>query len=407
MYYRPGQDVIKGVLTRGPFSVYSSIDESTGDIILDLSNFDSLKPREPFVQTGGIARVSIESTDGEKKEEFRTKSITFDGIEYEPQQQHQQDEGYLLAQKRFLVALNTFSTFIDHITFCHFIGGQNNVLAMYKALPFDHHLRILMNPFTTETTRLNNKVNDVLISSERSAFPSYTGFDIDTLAGLMRDATQSFNVTYYDPIQRFTSRGLPIDDEKFPTIKSTVDIFNMYLRFTEEWCNEFMSDDGVDSSTKAYVQALDDHLANGIFSLVHINSIDELTVSHVAHIVATFMFTSSVWHHNCNNMVLPYYLTFDVMPTAINEDGHPSLGVVLEKRNTLVISSTHRYFLLEKDGQETNTIKSILPDPKMKMIWGNFEDELKEYYESFFLSKDPETQEFLINPYEITSSIHS
>ena len=388
-------DAIAGVLTRGPFSVYSEIDPKNGDVIHDLSALESLQPRKPFVNAGGFARVGKNAAG-----EFATKSITFQDKEYKPG-----SIGYPLAQKRFLVGLNSWSTFIDHLTYCHILGAQNNALATLKTLPSDHPLRIMIQPFITETTKVNNELIDGLIKYERSNVPSYTGYSLATLDKLMIDFVNNFDVRVLDPELRYTLRGVPLDDPKFPTVQSTVEIFKIYRSFSEAWCQEYMKN-GVDDDTKAYVLALQEQTPNGIFPLVGIKSIDELTVWHVAHIAATLIFTGSVWHHNVNDLTGPYMFSFDVMPTAMDKNGFPTKGVVLEKRNSIVAASKYRYYVLPKEGQKTKSIKDILPEPSMKNIWTQFEDDLKKY-KTRKDSKPSDIKDFCIDPFDITSSIHA
>jgi hypothetical protein len=165
--FKMGADTLAGILTRGPFSIYSKIEKDSGDVVLDLSCFDYEKPRRPFVNVGGVARVQ-QNTDGT----FTTKSIEFAGTlyMYDPD-----SDEWNLIQKRFLVALNTYATFIDHLMTCHIMGAGSNALANFVALPADHVLRIMMQPFITETTKVNNKLIDGLIKRDRSNGKLNTG----------------------------------------------------------------------------------------------------------------------------------------------------------------------------------------------------------------------------------------
>lgn len=402
--FMPTADAVAGVLTRGPFSVHTVIEPDTGDLILDLSSFDHLEPREPFVPCGGIARVEKDPATGS----FKTKSIKFDGKEYLPG-----SNGYPMAQKRFLVALNSFATLIDHLTYCHILGAQNNALAIFGALPNDHHLRILMQPFISETTKVNTQLIPGLINFSTSNVPSYTGYPLKDVKSKMKSEIEAFDVKYLDPLQRYEMHGMPTDDEDFPTIKSTADIYKMYLSLAEEWLAEFMKD-GVDEHTKNYVQQLEEHTPNGIFPLVGIDSIAELEPKHVARIIATLMFTGSVWHHNVNDKTGPYFFTNDIMPTAIAENGLPTWGVVMEKRNSIVAASKYIYYVLpRKDGpgKDKKSIGDVYSANKAiseegNAIWTKFEQKLIKYSEEINRKPD-DIKEFLIEPYDITSSIHA
>jgi len=402
--FMPTADAVAGVLTRGPFSVHTVNEPDTGDLILDLSDFDHLEPRDPFVPCGGIARVEKDPATGS----FKTKSIVFDGETYLPG-----SNGYRMAQKRFLVALNNFATLIDHLTYCHILGAQNNALATFVALPSNHHLRILMQPFISFTTSVNNQLIDGLIKFSTSNVPSYTGYFIDDVKSKMNSEIKAFDVKYLDPLQRYEMHGMPTDDEDFPTVKSTADVFKMYLSLAEEWLAEFMKD-GVDEHTKKYVQQLQEHTPNGIFPLVGIDSIAELEPKHVARIIATLMFTGSVWHHNVNDKTGSYLLTNDMMPTAIEKNGFPTWGTTMEKRNSIVAASVYKFYVLpRKDGQgkDKKSIGDVFRNNENiseegNAIWTKFEQKLIKYSEE--INKMPDdTKEFLIEPYDITSSIHA
>lgn len=407
--FMPGADAVAGVLTRGPFSVFSKVDKESGDLFIDLSIFEDVQPRKPFVKVGGVARVSL-NEDGTK---YVTKSITFDGTVYTPA-----SNGYHMARKRFLAALNNYTTFIDHLTYCHILGAQNNALAIFENLPSNHHLRILMQPFITETTKVNNELIDGLIKFEKSNVPSYSGFNLTDLAEMMRRHVKNeFDIRHLDPVQRYTTNGLPLDDTSLPTIQSTVKIFQIYRQFTEAWCKEFFENGELDSATKGYLSTLQAQTPppggvaglvppGGVAGLVGKDNIDDITVSDVAHIIATLMYTGSLWHHNCNDNIAGYFLSFDVMPTAIDKNGFPTKGVVLEKRNSIVAAYKHRYYILPKDGQKTKSIKDVLPDQKMKDIYSDFENNLKAY-KTYTDSLASDMKEFVIDPYKITSSIHA
>ena len=394
--FMPDADAVAGVLTRGPFSVFSQVDKESGDLVIDLSIFENFQPRKPFVKVGGVARVSL-NEDGTK---YVTKSITFDGTVYKPA-----SNGYPMAQKCFLAALNNYTTFIDHLTFCHILGAQNNALAIFENLPSKHHLRILMQPFITETTKVNNELIDGLIKFEKSNVPSYSGFNLKDLAQMMRKHVNEFDIRHLDPVQRYTANGLPLDDISLPTIQSTAKIFQIYRRFTEAWCKEFFENGELDSATKGYLSTLQALTPGGVTGLVGKDSIDDIIVSDVAHIIATLIYTGSLWHHNCNDNIAGYFFSFDVMPTAIDKNGFPTKGVVLEKRNSIVAAYNHRYYILPKDGQKTKTIKDVLPDQKMIDIYSDFENDLKAY-KTYTDSLGSDIQEFVIDPYKITSSIH-
>ena len=378
------EDQIAGMAHRGPFSVYFQYDNHSDEYVLDLSVLESAEPREPFVAAGGVARVV---KDGES---FRTSEVSFRGDVSRPG-----EKNWELFQKRFLVGLNTYATALDHLTHMHIIGAGTFSICTISTLPPEHPLRILLQPFVIETNTVNNNNINGLIQTEQDNVPSYTGYKLDTINSLMRNTTMNFDISYLDPEQRFQKYGQRQDLKSFPTVESLLEIFGMFKKFTNGWVDQHV--ENVDEATRNWVRELDNHIPNGVLGLVGISSTDELTTKHVAHIAATFMFTASVWHHVVADMTSDYFMQFDAMPPSMNSDGHTTFGVMLEKRNSILVAALLRYKLVsEIDYYE---------DESMKELWNGFQSDLKGY--SSTLDSKGESRHYYIDPRVVPSSIHA
>ena len=108
------------------------------------------------------------------------------------------------------------------------------------------------------------------------------------------------------------------------------------------------------------------------------------------------MFTCSVWHHIVANMMRDYEMQFDVIPPAMDAEGNPTLGIVLEKRNSITIAGLLRYKLVD------DTV--FLPADSMKKLWATFQDELKSYEKT--LENDP-SRAYRVVPSLVPSSVHA
>ncbi|WP_394833998.1 hypothetical protein LVJ94_46585 [Pendulispora rubella] len=381
--FRRGADKLAGVARRGPFSIYTKKDGQ--DYIVDLRKIEALETRSPFVRTGGLARFSRGSNGG-----LSTVSVEFQGKTYRPGGNAE----WAMAEKRFLVGLNSFGTLADHLTHMHIVGAGTWTICTRLALPARHALRVVLEPFVVETMRVNNDNIDGLILSENSNVPSYTGYTLATVHGAMRDVISNFDIRWLDAEYRAKEQGL-LDDPAFPTMQSAVDLFRIFRRFTSAWCKEFVPT--VDTDSRNFCQELHSRVPNGVFKLLGIDGIEQLMPEHVAHLVAIGMFSESIWHCIVANMVRDYEMQFDIMPPAINAEGHPTLGLVLEKRNSITIADLLRYKLVDD--------RVPLPTEAMKQCWAKFQSDLKSYEAD--VRKDASTQRYRVIPSEVPGSIHA
>lgn len=385
--FREGADRLAGVAQRGPFSLYAQKDGD--EFILDLRALEPLQPRAPFIATGGLARFARKA-DGT----LRTTSLESFGKTLHPSNGRPADQGWGLAEKRMLVALNSYSTLVDHLTYVHIAGAGTFTVVTHMALGTRHPLRILMQPFIVETMRVNNDNIDGLILSEHSNVPSYTGYPLATVNAAVRNALDIFDIRRFDAEYFAASHGY-LDDPTFPTIQSTVDLYRIFLRFTTAWCAAHLKE--IDLETRIWCQELDYRIPNGIKKLIGIDDFDELTSQHVAHLCAVGMFTASVWHYVVANMPREYELHFKVMPPVIDANGHPSRGAVYEKRNSITIADLFRYALLDEF--------VYLPTSEMQTMWSKFQAELRAYEAE--LADDPAMRRYKVAPSKVPSSVHA
>ncbi|WP_394844781.1 hypothetical protein LZC95_48010 [Pendulispora brunnea] len=381
--FRQGADRLAGVARRGPFSIYTRKDGQ--DYIVDLRKIEALETRAPFVRAGGLARFSRNGNGS-----LATVGVEFQGKTYRPGANAE----WAMAEKRFLVGLNSFGTLADHLTHLHIVAAGTWTICTRLTLPARHPLRCLLEPFVIETMRVNNDNIDGLILSENSNVPSYTGYTLATVHGAMRNVISDFDIRWLDAEHRAKEQGL-LDDPAFPTMQSAVDLFRIFRRFTSAWCKEFVPT--IDPETRNFCQELQNRVPNGVFKLLGIDGIAQLTTEHVAHLVTIGMFSESIWHTIVANMVRDYEMQFDIMPPAINAEGHPTLGIVLEKRNSITIADLLRYKLLDDNVP--------FPNDAMKQSWAKFQADLKDYEAG--VRKDASTQRYRVIPSEVPGSIHA
>jgi hypothetical protein len=377
-------DKLAGIARRGPFSLQTKA-VGKNEFVIDLSALEEVTPRAPFIATGGIARL----------QRGRGNALQTVGVEFRGKTTRPGDPGWLLAEKRFLAGLNSNTTFVEHLCYLHILTAGTWAIVARMAFSTRHPLRILLQPFTVETNRVNNYNIDGLLLTENSNVPLYSGYSLEQSDMLLRGAAAGFDIRMMDPEYRANAQG-QLDDPTFPTVESAVAVFRIFRRFTTEWCRAYLRE--IDLETRIFCQELDYRVSNGIRKLIGIESWDDLTVDHVAHILAVGAFGGSVGHHIVNDRVRDYFMSFHVMPPALNADGYPTLGVVLEKQESIFIAGIQRYKLVADE--------IYTPDETGRRIWNQFQNELKAY-EAQVKSEADAIRPYRLYPSTISSSIHA
>jgi hypothetical protein len=290
--------------------------------------------------------------------------------------------------------MNTQMTFIEHLINLHLITAGTFAIATIEALPTRNPLRALLQPFVEGTILVNNNNIDGLIKTKHSNVPSYTGHPLETVYQAIREVASGFDLRTMDPVWRAKNQNTL--DQAFITIQSRVDIFQMFSDLTRRYCNEVLT--ALDPEVRAWTKLLDVYIPNGIMKLIGIEDWQELNLDHVAHLVAVLTYSASVSHHLVADMVRDYMMSFHIMPPAIDANGDPSLGIVLEKMNSISVASIIQYKLLD------NTCK--LPE-KGQDCWNEFQTRLAEYKHFVDGAAEREEQPYLIHPQLIPSSIHA
>jgi hypothetical protein len=377
-------DKLAGIARRGPFSIQTKRGEGDDEFVIDLRGLEWLQPREPFIAAGGLAR--FKRTAG--KQSLETVQLEFRGSVVRPG-----DSGWSLAEKRFLTGLNSQTTFIEHLLYLHLATA--GVWSIVSRLAFSprHPLRVLLQPFSEETNRVNNYNIDGLILTENSNVPAYSGYTLEQSSTLLRQVAKSFDICLMDPECRARVQG-QLGDPTFPTVESAVAVFHIFRRFAEAWCKAYLRPE-LDLETRIFCEELDYRVSNGVRRLIGIDSWDGLTPEKVAHLLAVGMFASSVSHHIVNDLTRDYFMSFHLMAPAINEQGYPTLGVVLEKQGGIFTANIRRYKLL---GQ------AAIPDQLGRTLWAQFQSELQAYEAG--LETDPE-RAYRLHPSRMSSSIHA
>ena len=378
-------DKLAGIACRGPFSLHTKQD-GRGGFMLDLHDLEPLEPRPPFVRVGGVARFERAA-----KDRLATVSVEFDGRTCTPLAG---SAAWAMAEKRILVALNTYVTVVEHLVHRHLIAANLWSIAMHLAFSVRHPLRVLLQPFVIETMRVNNDQVDGLILSEASNVPSYSGYRLATVAAVIRDAVAKFDACSLDPELSARAQG-QLDDPTFVTVESVVRLWRIFRKFTLAWCEAHLPE--IDIQTRIFCEELDFRVPNGVKKVLGLEDWGALQVKHVAHLLALGMFAASVGHHVVNDLTRDYMMQFHLMPPAIDADGHPTRGVVYEKRNGMFVSAVKRYFLVD------DTVH--LPTPVMKRLWTGFQDDLKAYEAEAL--RDPSARRYRVKPRNVGSSIHA
>jgi hypothetical protein len=319
---------------------------------------------------------------------LETAQIEFQGAITRPG-----DPGWTLAEKRFLTALNSYTTFVEHLVYLHIATAGAWGIVARMAFSTRHPLRILWQPFSQETNRVNNYNIDGLILTKNSNVPLYSGYSLETANTLIRHAAANFDVCVMDPELRASRQGL-LDDATFPTVQSAVEVYRIYRRFMGEWCQHYLKT--IDLETRIFCEELDHRVPNGVRGMLGIQSWSELTPEHVAHLLAVGAFASSVGHHVVNDLTRNYMMAFHLMPPALTAEGHSTLGVVLEKQGSIFSAGIQRYLLISQPP---------MPDVAGERLWDRFQGELKAYEAQ--LESGADEAPYRIHPSRVSSSIHA
>ena len=377
-------DALAGVARRGPFSVQTkAAPDRRNQFVIDLSALEALEPRAPFIPAGGVAH--FERGPGNT---LKTLGVEFQGDFVEPGQAR-----WALTEKRFLVGLNSYTTFIEHLTFIHIATA--GVLSIVARMAFSarHPLRVLIQPFTAETNRVNNYNIDGLILTPKSNVPSYSGYSLEQASTLLRASAEDFDLRLIDPEFRAGLQGT-LDDPTFPTVESAVSVYRIFKRFTETWCKHYLKT--IDLETRIFCEEFDYRSAKGIRGLLGVDRWEELDHTHIAHLLAVCFFGASVGHHIVNDLTRNYFMSFHRMPTAIDSNGFPTWGVVLEKQESVVSAGSQRYKLLSEPK---------MPDLDAQRMWDTFQNELRAYERG--LPPDPLAADYYIYPSRVACSVHA
>ncbi len=385
--FKPGADPLAGVARRGPFSVQTQKDPKGGpdDFIIDLTALQDLVMRAPFIATGGLARFKRTGPGAP----LETVGVEFQGKLIRPG-----EPDWAITSKRFLVGLNSQTTFIEHLVNLHISTAGAWGIVARMTLSTRHPLRMLLQPFTQETNRVNNYFIDGLILTENSNVPLYGGYSLEHVNNLLRSAAGSFDVRIIDPERRAKNQGT-INDATFPTVQSAVEIFTIFHNFTKKWCDLYLHD-GIDLETRSFCEELNDRVPGGIQERL-IPTLENLTKEDVAYILAVGAFGASVGHHIVNDLTRNYMMSFHVMPTAIDANGVTPTGLVLEKRESITFAGVQRYKLISD---------IHAPDASGYQLWTAFQLELA-LYEDRIQSEPPDISPYRIYPSRISSSIHA
>lgn len=377
--FAAGKDRIAGLAWRGPFSMVTK--KVGGDYEIDLSHVEGLAPRKGFLTAGGIAHLTRD-THG-----LKTAWVQLDGKKHQPG-----DPDWALIEKRFLTGLNSHTTFIEHLIYCHMAVGESHVLAATEALPSRHPLRAIIQPFAIETLRVNDDNIDGLIKTENSNVPSYTGYPLATLHAVIKMVASGFDLRVMDPEWRATQQGTM----DFPTVQARVEIFRLFREMCSRYCREVLKE--IDAPTRAWCQLVDRYIPNGVKGLAGITDWEKLSLEQVAHVLAVCTYTSSVTHHVVADTVRDYMMSFHIMPPAVAEDGYPTRGMVLEKMNSITVAGILRYRLVDDS--------VVLPEGAARGIWSDFQKSLKAIQARIDASP-ADQRRYQVHPVKVPSSIHA
>lgn len=377
--FQPGKDRIAGVAWRGPFSL---VTKKVGDAYeIDLSHVEGLKPRPGFLTVGGVAHLSRTASG------LKTEWVQLDGKKHSPA-----DADWALVERRFLAGLNSHTTFIEHLIFCHMSVAEHLALASIEALPSRHPLRAFLQPFTIETLRVNDDNIDGLIKTEHSNVPSYTGIPLSTLHAVIKAISSGFDLRKMDPVWRSTGQGTA----DFPTVKARIELFQLFRTLCDRYCKEVLKE--VDAPTRAWCALLDKYVPNGVAKVAGITDWEKLTLEQVAHVLAVCTYTVSVTHHVVADTVRDYMMSFTIMPPSIAEDGYSTKGMVLEKMNSITVAGILRYRLMDDS--------SVVPEGAGRAIWAEFQSGLKAIQARVDASP-ADQRRYQVHPNKIPSSIHA
>ena len=379
--FEPGRDRLAGLAFRGPFSILTR--KAGAGFELDLRHIEAQAPRAGFLPTGGVAHFSRAG------EGLRTDWVELDGLRHAPG-----GEGWALVEKRFLTGLATHTTLIEHLIHCHMCVGESFGLAAIETLPSRHPVRVLIATFAIETLLVNGDNIDGLIKSEASNVPSYSGYTLATVNEIIRTVATNFDLRRMDPSWRGADQGTL--DADFATVQAAAELFTHFRHMTQRYLHEVVKE--VDAPTRAWCEAVDRYIPNGVRQLAGITDWQSLTLDQVAYVLAVLAYTSSVNHHIVADTTRDYMMAFNIMPPALTTHGYPTRGMVLEKMNSITIAGILRYKLLDEH--------VVLPEGAAQAIWAEFQGALNGI-QARVDALPADLRRLAIHPVQIPSSIHT
>ena len=370
------------IAIKGPFS-HLTAKRDDGLWELDVSNLENYKTQNDYFDCGG--KIILQEQSGS----FNIDHIISFGEVIKPK-----DKSFPIAQKKFISALCSYSTLIDHLVNCHLATCGAYAISFTEILSAKHPLRIIMHPTIVETFTVNDYQIDGLILNEQSNVPIYTGYPLQTLNEMIKSYSKSFNLAMMDPIY-LAKKNESYEHDSFKTVNSSIDIWSIMLKYYNSLCDLYFSE--IDTEVKIWIETIDRYIPNGVKDYLEISNFNEVRSNHLAKLLTLQAYTSSVKHFIVGTMTRNYFMFPKIFPSVIQKDtlSAPD-GVAMLRTNSATIAGISRYKLID------NSIP--MPSKGGKKIQKKFFDELDSYSKSINHDQD---KNYMIDPNELLSSIHA
>ena len=338
-------DLLAALAVSGPFAMYlqhsSTVDDldarSRGvaehdDYVIDMTTFDDHPAKPAMLAPGGFAVLGLDG-DG-----LRTRAVVSRGEVHKPG-----DEGYALALRLLLCAMNTHLTTLVHNVTYHLGYVTPVTVASTNELSPDHPIRRLLHPAFQTTLIGNHELAAFQVVGEGAFATKLFSHDYTTLVTLINAHLRAFRPVDLDPEADFARRGLVDSPLKLPFWEDDLALWKINRRYVDRYVRHHYDSDAAvaaDRELEAWVVALDRLLPSGLHDdQGYLSAGQPLTQATLVRLCATYLHTSSATHDVVNNAVWDYSTLNYVVPTVVPESlEHQDVRLSFDFMNTILVT---------------------------------------------------------------------
>lgn len=219
-----------------------------------------------------------------------------------------------------LCAATTHTSLVRHYNWVHLVPGTAFAIATRNALPTDHPLKRLLWPHVFRT-QFSNWVTTMGQLSVGGDFEEIFSFTRESLLRLFDDTCADFDATVVDPERDAQKRGVLGRGLDLPALANSTAHHEVMCAHAARYLAAYYTDDAAlaaDAAVRAWYDALDGLIPNGVAPLGDVASIDS-----AARLIGSLIHLVSYQHEAHGTLLWNYQMWTQVQPVRVSADGGP------------------------------------------------------------------------------------